>query len=78
MVKKRELGIAILCLVILVLILFVLLGFILLVQEILKNIGAYSVMSLISSYVGLGAAIGISAGFGYIIAQKLFDALLNK
>jgi hypothetical protein len=77
MVKKREIGIAILCFVILALIMLAILGFTLLMQEIFHFTGIYQFWYY-TIYVVLGAAIGISAGFGYIIAQRLFDALLNK
>ena len=53
------------------------LGFTLLIDEIYKFTGIY-LFGYYISYVVLGAAIGISAGFGYIIAQRLFDALLDK
>jgi len=77
MVKKKEIGIAILSFVILALIMLVIMVFSIILNEVLKNSGIYSVMSAIT-YVILGSSIGISAGFGYIIAQRLFDALLDK
>ena len=77
MVKKREIGIAILSFVILAIILLVIAGFSILLIDILKNLSLYTFNSIIT-YVVLGSSIGISAGFGYIIAQRLFDALLNK
>jgi hypothetical protein len=77
MVKKREIAIAILCFVILALIMLAILGFTLLMEEIFHFTGIYP-FGYYTIYVVLGAAIGISAGFGFIIAQRLFDALLNK
>ena len=77
MVKKREIGIAVLCFVILALIMLAILGFTLLINEIYKFTGIY-LLGYYTIYVVLGVAIGISAGFGYIIAQRLFDALLDK
>lgn len=77
MVKKKELGIALLSFVILALIMLAIVVFSIAVNELLKNSGIYSVMSTIT-WVILGASIGLSAGFGYVIAQRLFDALLTK
>lgn len=77
MVKKREIGIAFVCFVILALIMIVIMVFSIALNELLKNSGIYSIMSTLT-WVILGTSIGISAGFGYIIAQRLFDALLTK
>jgi formate hydrogenlyase subunit 3/multisubunit Na+/H+ antiporter MnhD subunit len=77
MVKKRELGIALLSFVILGLIMLVIMVISIVLSETFKNLEIYSVMSIIT-YVILGSSIGISAGFGYVIAQRLFDALLDK
>jgi uncharacterized membrane protein YeiH len=77
MVKKKEIGIAILSFVILALIMLVVLVFTVALSEVLKNTGISSAMGTIT-WVVMGASIGISAGFGYVIAQRLFDALLDK
>ncbi len=77
MVKRREIGIAILCFVILGLILVAIMVLAIALNEFLRHTGFYSIMSTMT-YVILGASIGISAGFGYVIAQKLFDAFLAK
>ncbi len=75
--KKKELGVALLSFVILALITVAIVIFSIAINESLKNSGIYSVMSTIT-WVVLGASIGISAGFGYAIAQRLFDAFLTK
>jgi hypothetical protein len=47
-----------------------------LITEVLKSTELYSLTSTLT-WVTLGASIGISAGFGYVISQRLFAALLN-
>lgn len=75
--KKKEVGIAVLCFVILGLIMLLMMVFSIVLSEILRPLDLYSVMSTVIYVIG-GTAVGIGAGFGYVIAQRLFDALLTK
>ncbi len=76
MVKKKELGIAVASFGVLAVIMLVIMGFSILIFEILDTL--HFPASSVIMYVLLGGSIGISAGFGYVIAQRLFDALLDK
>jgi hypothetical protein len=74
--RKREVGIAILSFGILAAIMVVILVFTIVIYRILDILDVSMVTSFMM-YILLGASIGISAGFGYIVAQRLFDALLD-
>lgn len=75
--RKREVGIAIVSFGILAVIIIVLMILAIVIYRIL-DVFNVSMISSFMMYILLGVSIGISAGFGYIVAQRLFDALLDQ
>jgi hypothetical protein len=78
MERKREILIATVSLLLLAVIIIVIMMVVFLITQGLMRIGVgYQYFSYISDVV-MGVSTGISLGFGYVIAKRLFDALFPK
>jgi len=78
MSKTRELLIATASLLILVIIMVVvMMGGFLITQGLMRVGVGYEFFSYVG-YMVMGISTGISLGFGYVIAKRLFDALFSK
>jgi hypothetical protein len=78
MSKKREILIATASLLLLAVIVIIVMVVGFLITQGLIRIGVgYQFFSYIDSVI-IGVSTGISLGFGYVIAKRLFDAMFSK